>query len=88
MSVVGKTDALVGAQIIVTPIQMPDATAAIDQALEVIRRYPLTVETNAMATLVRGELSVLLRMTEELYLTMNHLGWFTLDIRLSNTCGL
>lgn len=90
MSAVGKTAGvgLVGAQIIFTPIQTQDASAAVESALNVIRSYPLTVETNAMATLVRGELDAILKMVKALYTEMNRLGLFTLDVRLSNTCGI
>lgn len=92
MSVVGKADrntaGLVGAQLTLTPIQSQDPIATVEKALEIINAYPLTVETNAMSTLITGELDTILDMVKALYLTMNAEAQFTLDIRLSNTCGL
>ncbi len=79
---------LVGAQITLTPIQSQDPTATVEKALVIIGAYPLTVETNAMSTLVSGELDTILEMVKELYQSMNAEALFTLDIRLSNTCGL
>ncbi|SCZ80097.1 YkoF family thiamine/hydroxymethylpyrimidine-binding protein [Acidaminobacter hydrogenoformans] len=92
MSVVGKAAGkaagLVGAQLALTPIQSQDPTATVEKALEIINAYPLTVETNAMSTLITGELDTILEMVKALYQTMNAEAQFTLDIRLSNTCGL
>ena len=96
MSAVGKTDrkadgnttGLVGAQITLTPIQSQDPIATVEKALKIIGAYPLTIETNAMATLVSGELDTILEMVKALYQAMNADALFTLDVRLSNTCGL
>lgn len=88
MSALGKTSGLVGAQVIFTPVQTQDVEAAVESALKVIHSFPLTIETNAMATLIRGDLSTILEMIKTLYTEMDSQGVFTLDIRLSNTCGI
>lgn len=88
MSSMGKAVGLVGAQVIFTPVQTPDVEAAVDSALKVIHEFPLTIETNAMATLIRGDLETILDMVSALYKAMDSQGVFTLDIRLSNTCGI
>lgn len=88
MSSMGKAAGLVGAQVIFTPVQTPNVEAAVDSALKVIHEFPLTIETNAMATLIRGDLETILDMVRALYKAMDSQGVFTLDIRLSNTCGI
>ena len=88
MSSMGKTTGLVGAQVIFTPVQTPDVEAAVESALKVIHDFPLSIETNAMATLIRGDLETILEMVGVLYKTMDSQGVFTLDLRLSNTCGI
>jgi len=84
----GKTTGLVGAQVIFTPVQTQDIEAAVESALKIINSFQLKVETNAMATLIRGELETILDMIETLYKELDGQGKFTLDVRLSNTCGI
>lgn len=85
MSAMGK---IASCQIMLTPIQSDNYIETVNSALEIINEYDVTIETNAMATIVKGNINIILNMIKKLYDEIDKKSKFTLDVRFSNACSL
>ncbi len=75
------------AQIGFYPIQSSDYKSEVNQAIELIRQYPLEFEIGLLSTTVRGNREVVFQMLQALFTTMETRCRFTMSVTMSNLCG-
>lgn len=85
MSAMGK---VATCQIMLTPIQSDNYIETVNNALKIINEYDVTIETNAMATIVKGDINIIIDIVKKLYIEIDKISKFTLDVRFSNACSL
>jgi uncharacterized protein YqgV (UPF0045/DUF77 family) len=75
-------------QIAFTPIISDDYIDDVNKVLEIIDNSGLENEVGVLSTFVRGEKSKVLRLIAEIYEEMDNLTKFSMDIKISNICGV
>lgn len=82
-----ETKNIVSCQIAFAPVESKNFIKDINEVLGIIQKSKLHYETGTMSTVVRGELSEIIGLMENIYKNMNDVCGFTMDVKLSNICG-
>lgn len=74
-------------QIAFTPIVSDNYIDDVKKVLEIINNSGLENEVGELSTFVRGEKTKVLKLIEDIYVTMDQVTKFSMDIKISNICG-
>lgn len=74
-------------QIAFTPIISDNYIDDVKKVLKIINNSGLENEVGELSTFVRGEKTKVLKLIEDIYVTMDQITKFSMDIKISNICG-
>lgn len=74
-------------QISFIPIGSSNYLEEIRQVIDIIKSSGLENDTGILSTVVRGEKSKVLQLVTDIYVKMDDVCNFTMDVTISNLCG-
>ncbi|MFZ5354114.1 MAG: YkoF family thiamine/hydroxymethylpyrimidine-binding protein [Bacillota bacterium] len=74
-------------QISFLPVDSEDYIEDIHRVLAVIESTDLEIDIGAISTLVKGNRDKVLKLIKDIYIAMENVCSFVMDIKLSNVCG-
>ncbi len=78
---------MIACQVSFIPVGNQDYNADITKVLKIIRKSGLQYQIGVMSTVVQSSEENIFRLLRNMFLTMDPICSFVMDIRISNVCG-